>query len=32
MTEQDREHLEMLYTGFAMIGFIISGEHLEDIP
>jgi hypothetical protein len=32
MTEQDKEHLEMLYTGFAMMGFIISGEHLEDIP
>lgn len=32
MTEQDKEHLEMLYAGFAMMGFIISGEHLEDIP
>lgn len=32
MTEQDKEHLEMLYAGFAMIGFIMSGEPLEDIP
>jgi hypothetical protein len=32
MTEQDKEHLEMLYAGFAMIGFIMSGEDPEDIP
>lgn len=32
MTEQDKEHLELLYAGFAMIGFIMSGEPLEEIP
>ena len=32
MTKEEREYLEMLYAGFAMMGFIIRGEHAEDIP
>jgi hypothetical protein len=33
MTEQDRAHLEWLYTGFAMMGYLINGEHpVEEIP
>ena len=33
MNEQDREHLEAIYAGFAMIGFLINGDYsLEEIP
>ena len=33
MTEQDKEYLEALYAGFAMIGFIINGDYsVEEIP
>ena len=33
MTEQDKEYLEALYAGFAMIGFIINGDYsAEEIP
>lgn len=33
MSDQDKEHLEALYAGFAMIGFIINGDYSpEEIP
>jgi len=33
MTEQDKEHLEALYAGFAMIGLLINGTcAYEEIP
>jgi hypothetical protein len=33
MTEEDKEHLEFLYAGFAMIGFLINGDYSpEEIP
>jgi hypothetical protein len=33
MTDQDKEHLEFLYAGFAMIGFLINGDYSpEEIP
>ena len=33
MTEQDKEHLEVLYAGFAMLGFLINGDYtVEEIP
>ena len=33
MTEQDRTHLEWLYTGFAMMGFLTNGDYsVEEIP
>tara|TARA_R110000868_G_scaffold18467_12_gene81201 strand:- start:1763 stop:1951 length:189 start_codon:yes stop_codon:yes gene_type:complete len=33
MTEQDKDYLESLYAGFAMIGFLMNGDcSLEEIP
>jgi hypothetical protein len=33
MTDQEKEYLEALYAGFAMIGFIINGNYSpEEIP
>lgn len=33
MTEQDKDYLEALYAGFAMIGFLMNGDYsLEEIP
>lgn len=33
MTEQDKEHLEVLYAGFAMIGYLMNGDYSpEEIP
>ena len=33
MTEQDKQHLEWLYRGFAMTGFLINGNYsIEEIP
>jgi hypothetical protein len=33
MTDQDKEYLESLYAGFAMIGFLINGDYsVEEIP
>jgi hypothetical protein len=33
MTDQDKEHLEALYAGFAMVGFIMNGDYTaEEIP
>jgi len=33
MNEQDKEHLEKLYAGFAMIGFLMNGDYsIEEIP
>jgi hypothetical protein len=33
MTDQDKEYLEAVYAGFAMIGFIINGDYsAEEIP
>lgn len=33
MTDQEKEYLEALYAGFAMIGFIINGDYSpEEIP
>jgi len=33
MTEQDRMHLEWVYTGLAMMGFLINGDYsVEEIP
>lgn len=33
MNDQDKEHLEALYAGFAMVGFIINGDYtVEEIP
>jgi hypothetical protein len=33
MTDQDKEHLEALYAGFAMIGFLMNGDYtVEEIP
>jgi hypothetical protein len=33
MNEQDKEHLEALYAGFAMVGFIMNGDYTaEEIP
>jgi len=32
MNEQDKEYLEKLYKGFAMVGFIISRYDIDDIP
>jgi hypothetical protein len=30
MTDQDKEHLEALYAGFAMVGFIMNGDYTAD--
>lgn len=32
MTENEKEYMEGLYTGMAMMGFIIRGEPLHNIP
>lgn len=33
MTEQDKEHLEAIYAGFAMLGFLMNGDYSpEEIP
>jgi hypothetical protein len=33
MTEQDKQHLEWLYRGFALTGFLINGDYsMEEIP
>jgi hypothetical protein len=33
MNEQDKEHLEALYTGFAMLGYLMNGDYTaEEIP
>lgn len=33
MTDQDKQHLEWLYTGFAMMGFVINGDYsIDEIP
>jgi hypothetical protein len=33
MTDQDKDYLESLYAGFAMIGFLMNGDYLpEEIP
>jgi hypothetical protein len=33
MNDQDKEHLEALYAGFAMVGFIMNGDYTaEEIP
>jgi hypothetical protein len=30
MTDQDKEHLEAMYAGFAMIGFLMNGDYTAD--
>jgi hypothetical protein len=33
MTEQDREYLESLYAGFAMVGLLMNGDYsIDEIP
>lgn len=33
MTEQDKEHLEAIYAGFAMLGFLMNGDYSpEEVP
>lgn len=33
MTEDEKEYLERLYAGFAMIGFLMNGDYSpEEIP
>jgi hypothetical protein len=33
MTEEDKDYLESLYAGFAMIGFLMNGDYSpEEIP
>ena len=33
MNDQDKEHLEAIYVGFAMVGFLMNGDYLvEEIP
>jgi hypothetical protein len=33
MNDQDKEHLEAIYVGFAMIGFLMNGDYsAEEIP
>ena len=33
MNEQDKEYLEALYKGFAMVGFLMNGDYSpEEIP
>ena len=27
MNDQDKEHLEAIYVGFAMVGFLINGDY-----
>jgi hypothetical protein len=30
MTDQDKEHLEALYAGFAMVGYLMNGDYTAD--
>lgn len=30
MNDQDKEHLEALYAGFAMLGFLMNGDYTAD--
>jgi hypothetical protein len=33
MDDNDKEYLEALYKGFAMVGFLMNGDYsLEEIP
>lgn len=33
MTNQDKEHLEAIYAGLAMLGFLMNGDYsIEEIP
>jgi hypothetical protein len=32
MTEQDKQHLEWLYRGFAMMGFVMANYPVDEIP
>jgi hypothetical protein len=33
MSEQDKEYLESLYVGFAMVGLLVNGDYsFEEIP
>jgi hypothetical protein len=32
MTEQDKQHLEWLYRGLAMTGFVIANYPIDEIP
>jgi len=33
MIEQDKEYLEALYAGFAMVGLVINGDYsIDEIP
>ena len=33
MSEQDKEHLEAIYAGLAMVGFLMNGDYSpEEIP
>ena len=33
MNEQDKDYLEAVYTGLAMVGFLINGDYsIEEIP
>lgn len=33
MNEQDKEYLEALYAGFAMVGYLMNGDYSpEEIP
>ena len=33
MNEQDKEYLEALYAGFAMVGYLINGDYSPgEIP
>jgi hypothetical protein len=33
MNDQDKEHLEAIYVGFAMVGFLMNGDYsVEEIP
>jgi hypothetical protein len=33
MNDQDKEYLEALYAGFAMLGFLMNGDYtIDEIP
>lgn len=33
MTEQDKQHLEWIYRGLAMTGYLINGDYsIDEIP
>jgi hypothetical protein len=33
MEDKDKEHLEALYAGFAMVGYLMNGDYTaEEIP